>query len=66
VHHVLGRDIRAGAGTVLDDDLLADTLGEPRAQDARHDIGPATWREADDPVHRPSRIIERQSGIRQS
>jgi len=46
--------------------MLADTLGEPRAQDARHDVGPATWREADDPVHRPRRIVERQRGIRQS
>src|SRR5215831_7277557 len=64
VHHVLGRDIGAGAGTVLDDDLLAEVLGEPCAKDARYDVGPATGREADDPVHRPRRIIQRAGGVR--
>src|SRR6516164_5960270 len=64
VHHVLGRDIGAGARTVLDDDMLAETLGKPCAKDARYDVGPATGREADDPVHRPRRIIQRAGGVR--
>ena len=44
---VLGGDVAAGAGPVLDDDRLPDVLGELLGDDAGRGIGAAAGREAD-------------------
>ena len=49
---VLGGDIVAGARLVLDDELLAELLGQPSADDARDDVGRSAGRIADDDAHR--------------
>jgi len=38
-------DNRAGAGAVVDDELLAELFGQPRRDHARHDVGGAAGRE---------------------
>src|SRR5262249_6239299 len=47
----------AGAGAVLDDELLAEMIGKPLAHDPRRGIDRAPRRETVDEVHRPVRII---------
>src|SRR5262249_20691976 len=54
--HRLDRDVAAGARPVLDDDLLAESLRQPRPHDAGDGVGAAACGKADDPAHRPRRI----------
>ena len=49
-------DIAAGAGPVLDDELLPQVIRQVLADDARDDVVGAARRERDDPAHRPRRI----------
>ena len=49
----LGADRAAGARAVVDDELLAELLGQPRRQQARDDVGAAAGRERHDHAHRP-------------
>ncbi len=50
----LGADIGAGAGLVLDHDLLAPDLGEPMADDAGDRVGGAAGHERNDEPHVPA------------
>ena len=43
----LGADVSAAAGAVLDDELLAEPLEQPLADQARHDVVHAAGGEAD-------------------
>ena len=52
-----GGDIAAGAGAVLHHELLAEMLRQPLAHDARHDVDRAAGGKADQPAHRPVRIV---------
>src|SRR5262245_15338587 len=52
----LGADIAAGTRPALDDELLAEPLREPLADQASDDVGAAAGRKADDDAHRPGRI----------
>ena len=47
-----GADIVAGAGLVLDDELLAELLAQPISDNARDDVGRSAGRIADDDAHR--------------
>jgi len=58
VHDRLGADVVAGAGLVLDDELLAEPLRQPMPDQARQNVGRAAGRIGDDPAYRPRRIIE--------
>ena len=49
-------DVAAGAGPILDDELLIKPLGQVLPDQARNDVGRAAWRKADDNPHRPGRI----------
>jgi len=60
IDHRLGADVVAGAGLVLDHELLAEPLGEPLADQPRQNIGRTAWRIADHPADRPRRIIQRR------
>ncbi len=51
-----GCDIAAGAGAVLHDELLAQTLRQPLAHEARHDVDRAAGGKTDQPVHRTAGI----------
>ena len=55
-HDRLGADIAAGARPVLDDELLAEPLRQPLADQARDDVVRAAGGKADDDAHRPRRI----------
>jgi hypothetical protein len=44
----VGADRRAGAGPVLDQNRLAETLRQALAERARHEVGGAAWRKGDD------------------
>jgi hypothetical protein len=44
------------AGTVLDDELLTKTLGEPLRDQARRDVGRAARWKSDDQMNRPDRV----------
>ncbi len=55
-HDRLGGDIAAGARPVFDDELLAEPLRQPLADQARDDVGRAAGGKADDDAHRPRRI----------
>src|ERR1051326_8634489 len=48
----LEADVAIGARAVLDDEGLAERLGEPRPEHARGDIGHAAWRDVHDHAHR--------------
>jgi hypothetical protein len=63
--HRFGRDIGAGAGLVLDDELLAQPIRQRLPDQPRGDVGRAARRIADDEPHRPRRIIQRRRGARQ-
>src|SRR5262249_4284087 len=52
-----GREIVAGSWAVLDNELLAETLAEPIAEQPRADVGRATGRIADNDMRLPCRII---------
>ena len=52
-------DVAAGAGPVLDDELLVEMLRQILAEQARDDVVGTAGREADDEVDRLGRIIER-------
>ena len=58
IDHRLGGDVVAGAGLVFDDELLAEPLRQPLADQARDDVGGAAGRIADHPAHRPRRIVQ--------
>ena len=60
VDHRLGCDVVAGAGLVLDDELLAELFGQVLSDETRQDVGAAACGITDDPTHRSSRIIERR------
>src|ERR1700694_3199168 len=49
-------DIAAGAGLVLDEELLAELLAELLSEQARHDVGWAARRERHDDAHGMARI----------
>jgi hypothetical protein len=49
-------DVPAGANLVLDDELLAQALGQKLSDDARHGVVRSAGGERDDPVDRPSWI----------
>jgi hypothetical protein len=49
-------DVARCAGTILDDDRLAEDLGEPRADDPRNDVRRATGGEGNDHPDRTIRV----------
>ena len=60
VDHGLGADVVAGAGLVLDHELLAEPLGQPLADQPRQNVGGAARRIADHEANRPGRIVQRR------
>ena len=50
-----GPHIAAGAGAIVDDDLLLEPFAEFLGDDARDDVGTAAWREWHDQPDRPIR-----------
>ena len=64
-HDRLGGDIGGGAGAVLDDELLAQTLRQPWRREASEDVGGAAGRKTNDDAHRPRRIGLRKRHSRQ-
>src|SRR5229473_200084 len=52
-----GCEIAAGAGAIFHHELLAEALRQPLGHNARHGIDRATGGEADQPAHRPVRIV---------
>ena len=61
----LGADIGAGAWTVLDDKLLAETLREPLADQTRGNVVRAAGRNGNDDTHRPRRVGLRPRNARE-
>src|SRR2546427_13278043 len=59
-----GTDRSGRAGTVLDDERLAQGIGELRADHARHGIGRAAWRIRNDEFYRLGRPGLRERGLR--
>ena len=55
-HHRLGGDIAGGAGPVVDEELLTQTVREPLSDQARNDVDLAAGRKPDDNAYRPLRI----------
>ena len=51
------REDAGGAGAVVDDDLRAERLGQPRAEDAREPVGGAARRRRDDEADRLGRLV---------
>ena len=49
----LGADVAAGAGAVLNDELLAEAIRQPLPHQARLDVGGPAGGKADDDAHRP-------------
>ena len=56
IHDCLGGDIAAGAGAVLDDELLAEPLRQALTHEPRQDVGDTAGRIADDQFHGPRGI----------
>ena len=56
LHDRLGGDIGAGAGSVLDDERLAELLRQPLTHQAREGVGGAARRKPDDQPHRSWRV----------
>ena len=52
----LGSDVAAGAGAVLNDELLAEAIRQPLPHQARLDVGCPARGKADDDADRPGRI----------
>jgi hypothetical protein len=65
-HDRFDADIAARAGSVVDNELLAEALGQPLTHQAREDVGRTTWWKTDDDAHRPRRIGLRPRNARQS
>jgi hypothetical protein len=63
-HDGFGGDIAAGPGAVLDDEWLAEPVGQPLSEKPRKDVGRTTRCKADDDAHRPRRIGPRPSEAR--
>src|SRR3984893_18678773 len=59
-------DIGAGTGPVLDQELLAKSLRQPLAHEARNDVRSPARRKADDNAHRPNRIVDRACAPREN
>src|SRR5262249_27528498 len=59
-----GGDISGCPGTVFDDELLTEPLGQPLTEQARGDVGGAAGGKADNQAHRPRRIGLRPSDAR--
>jgi len=51
----LGADVARSARSVLNDEWLAEALGQPLTDQARDDVGRAAGRKADDDAYRPRR-----------
>jgi hypothetical protein len=66
IHHRLGGDIGGGARPVLDDEGLAETLGQPLSDQPRHYVGSAAGRIGGDQVHRPRWIRLRRRNSRKA
>ena len=49
----LGSNVAAGAGAVLNDELLAEAIRQPLTHQARLDVGRPAGGKADDDAHRP-------------
>src|SRR5262249_1479803 len=56
LHDYLGSDIGAGARPILDDERLAEALGELLADQARDNVGSAAGWITDNDAHRPRRV----------
>src|SRR5215468_1184200 len=56
LHDYLGSDIGAGARPILDDERLAEALGELLADQARDNVSSAAGGITDNDAHRPRRI----------
>jgi hypothetical protein len=54
-HDGFGGDVGGCPGPVFDDELLAESLGQPLTDQARGDVGGAAGGKADDQAHRPRR-----------
>src|SRR5262249_56130610 len=52
-HDGFGGDIAAGPRAVLDDEWLAEPVGQPLSEKPRKDVGRTTRCKADDDAHRP-------------
>jgi len=63
-HDGLGGNVGPRAGTVLDDEWLADPLRQPLTRESCDDVGCAAGRKANDDPHRPRRIGLRRSDAR--
>jgi hypothetical protein len=61
----LGGDVGAGAGPILDDEGLPQTLRQPLTDQSRMDVAHTPRRSANDQVHRPCRIGLRPRDARQ-
>ena len=59
--HRLGGDTAAAADPVLDDERLAEPIGQPLRHQARQNVGRAAGAKADQQAHRPRRIGLRAS-----
>jgi hypothetical protein len=59
-----GGDIAAGAGPVVDDELLAQPRRQPISHHAGDDVGRAAGGDLNDQAHRPCRIGLRPSEAR--
>src|SRR5215831_12597628 len=65
-HDGFGGDIAAGPRAVLDDEWLAEPVGQPLSEKPRKDVGRTTRCKADDDAHRPRRIGLRPCDVRHS
>src|SRR5262249_24805889 len=66
LHDYLGSDIGAGARPILDDERLAEALGELLADQARDNVSSAAGGITDNDAHRPRRIGLRSRDARHS
>src|SRR5262245_19708038 len=62
--NVLGAEVATHDGASIDDELLAETLGQVLCNQAADDIGRAPCRKSDDEFDRPCRIVERPGDAR--
>jgi hypothetical protein len=66
IHDRLGADIAAGAGPVLDDEVLPEPPREPLTDQARRDVDPAARGKTDNDADGPARIGLRSREARDS
>src|SRR5262249_24714167 len=64
LHDCLGSDVGARARSVLDDERLAEALGELLADEARDNVGSAAGGIANDDAYGPGRVVLRPSDTR--